>query len=305
VNSQATAIPQQRTKGILLVLFAAILWGISGTVAQFLFHKQGFSVEWLVVVRLLSSGILLLWFSQKVQKQPIWFIWKTKLDVIPLLMFGILGMLGVQYTYFAAIETGNAATATVLQYLAPIIICCYLCVRAKEWPAKHELLAIILALSGTFFLVTNGNLNALSISGQAFFWGILSAFALAFYTVYPSSLLSKWGSLITVGWGMLIGGIGLSFIHPPWDFRGTWSISSLAAVFFVIIFGTLIAFICFMESLKYIRPSEASLLACAEPLSASFLAVVWLQVSFSMIEWLGAFCIILAIFVLSAIRRQS
>jgi drug/metabolite transporter (DMT)-like permease len=60
-----------------------------------------------------------------------------------------------------------------------------------------------------------------------------------------------------------------------------------------------------MESLKYIRPSEASLLACAEPLSASFLAVVWLQVSFSMIEWLGAFCIILAIFVLSAIRRQS
>ncbi len=303
VNSQVTVIPQQRTKGIILVLLAAILWGISGTVAQFLFHIQGFSVQWLVGARLLSSGILLLWFSQKIQKQTIWMIWKTKRDIFQLFLFGILGMLGVQYTYFAAIQTGNAATATVLQYLAPVLICCYLCVRSKQWPAKHELSAIIFALAGTFLLVTNGNLNALSISGPAFFWGILSAFALAFYTVYPSSLLSKWGSMITVGWGMLIGGIGLSLIYPPWQFQGNWSLSSIAAVLFVIIFGTLIAFICFMESLKFILPSEASLIACTEPLSAAFLAVVWLQVSFSFFEWAGAFCIILTIFILSAVKR--
>ncbi|MFL6560216.1 MAG: EamA family transporter, partial [Bacillus sp. (in: firmicutes)] len=69
------------------------------------------------------------------------------------------------------------------------------------------------------------------------------------------------------------------------------------------IFGTLIAFFCFMESLKYIRASEASLLACVEPLSAAFLAVAWLQVSFGPAEWIGSISIISTIFILSAVKR--
>ncbi|WP_191273646.1 DMT family transporter [Neobacillus kokaensis] len=303
LESQGAVLPYPRTKGIILVLIAAIFWGVSGTVAQFLFHQQGFSTGWLVVIRLLISGAGLLFFANTVGKYNIWSIWKNKRDVLQLVIFGIIGMLGVQYTYFAAIEHGNAATATVLQYLAPVIIASYLCLKVKSLPTKQETIAIILALSGTFLLVTKGNIHTLAISIPAFTWGLLSAFALAFYTLYPGSLLTKWGSLITVGWGMLIGGVGFSFIHPPWKFQGTWTFSSFIAVVFVVIFGTLIAFFCYMESMKYIRASEASLLACAEPLSAAFLAVVWLQVTFSPAEWIGSFAIIATIFILSTVKR--
>ncbi|GHH99163.1 permease [Neobacillus kokaensis] len=303
MESQGAVLPYPRTKGIILVLIAAIFWGVSGTVAQFLFHQQGFSTGWLVVIRLLISGAGLLFFANTVGKYNIWSIWKNKRDVLQLVIFGIIGMLGVQYTYFAAIEHGNAATATVLQYLAPVIIASYLCLKVKSLPTKQETIAIILALSGTFLLVTKGNIHTLAISIPAFTWGLLSAFALAFYTLYPGSLLTKWGSLITVGWGMLIGGVGFSFIHPPWKFQGTWTFSSFIAVVFVVIFGTLIAFFCYMESMKYIRASEASLLACAEPLSAAFLAVVWLQVTFSPAEWIGSFAIIATIFILSTVKR--
>ncbi|EKN70092.1 hypothetical protein BABA_06936 [Neobacillus bataviensis LMG 21833] len=303
MNSQSAVLPYPRAKGIILVLIAATFWGVSGTVAQYLFHQQGFSTNWLVVTRLIFSGIGLLLFSHSVGKQNIWSVWKNKKDVVRLIIFGIIGMFGVQYTYFAAIEHGNAATATVLQYLAPIIIACYLCLRAKSLPAKQEVLAIVLALFGTFLLVTKGSVHSLSISGTAFFWGILSAFALAFYTLYPGSLLSRWGSLMTVGWGMAIGGIGFGFIHPPWKFQGDWSLTSFLAVVFVVIFGTLIAFFCYMESLKYISASEASLLACVEPLSAAFLAVAWLHVSFGAAEWIGSFSIIATIFILSAVKK--
>ncbi|QCJ45199.1 EamA family transporter [Bacillus sp. S3] len=296
-------MPYPRAKGIILVLIAATFWGVSGTVAQYLFHQQGYSTNWLVVTRLIFSGMGLLFFSQTVGKQNIWSVWKNKQDVIRLIIFGIIGMFGVQYTYFAAIEHGNAATATVLQYLAPVIIAVFLCLRAKSLPAKKEVIAIGLALFGTFLLVTKGSVHSLSISGPALFWGILSAFALAFYTLYPGSLLSKWGSLITVGWGMTIGGIGFSFIHPPWKFQGSWNLTSFLAVVFVVVFGTLIAFFCYMESLKYIRASEASLLACVEPLSASFLAVAWLHVTFGAAEWIGSFSIISTIFILSASKK--
>ena len=296
-------MPFPRMKGIILVLIAAIFWGVSGTVAQFLIHEEGFSTSWLVVIRLLFSGGGLLFFAQSVGKQNIWAIWKNKHEIFQLVVFGIIGMLGVQYTYFAAIEHGNAATATVLQYLAPVMIACYLCFRAKTLPTKHEIIAVSLALTGTFLLVTKGNIHTLSISIPAFVWGLLSAFALAFYTLYPGNLLSKWGSLITVGWGMLIGGIGFSFIQPPWKFQGDWSFSAFIAVIFVVIFGTLIAFFFYMESMKYIRASEASLLACAEPLSAAFLAVAWLHVSFGPAEWIGSFTIIATIFILSTVKR--
>ncbi|WP_462413623.1 EamA family transporter [Neobacillus sp. Marseille-QA0830] len=293
-----------RTKGIIFVLIAAILWGVSGTIAQFLFHQQGFSSGWLVVVRLLLAGIGMLMFAQASGKQNIWAVWKTKRDIFQLTFFGLVGMLGVQYTYFAAIEHGNAATATVLQYLAPVLIACYFSMRSKSLPTKLETIAIMLALSGTFLLVTRGNLQTLSISVPAFGWGILSAFALAFYTLYPANLLSKFGSLVTVGWGMLIGGAAFSFVHPPWSFQGDWSLPAFVAVIFVIIFGTIIPFFCYMESLNYIKASEASLLACAEPLSAAFLAVAWLQVSFGLAEWIGSLAIIATIFILSAGKRS-
>nr|WP_157411893.1 EamA family transporter [Neobacillus niacini] len=292
-----------RTKGILLVVIAATSWGVSGTVAQFLFHQQGFSTNWLVVIRLLLAGLGLLLFAHIVGKQNIWSIWKNKQDVLQLVLFGIIGMLGVQYTFFMAIEQGNAATATVLQYLAPVLIALYFCFRTKSLPVKQEVTAIIMALGGTFLLVTKGNIQALSISGSTFGWGILSAFALAFYTLYPVKLLSKWGTTLTVGWGMMIGGIGLSFFNPPWKFEGHWSLESFMAVAFVVLVGTLLAFLCFMESLKYIKASEASLLACIEPLSAAFLAVAWLHVPFSPIEWFGALLIIATIFILSVVKR--
>ena len=69
---------------------------------------------------------------------------------------------------------------------------------------------------------------------------------------------------------MLIGGIAFSFVHQPWNFTGQLSITSILAVLFVIIFGTLIAFYSYLESLKYIKPTEASILSSVEPLSAAF-----------------------------------
>jgi len=298
------ALAPSRPRGIALVLIGASLWGISGTVAQYLFQQQGFSPGWLVVIRLIISGLILLGIAKGFEKSNIWAIWKSKQDIISLILFSLLGMVAVQYTYFAAIESSNAATATVLQYLAPAMISCFLAIRAKRLPSKKETFAVALALIGTFLLVTQGNASSLSISGWALFWGIASAVALAFYTLQPHKLLANWGSTIVVGWGMLIGGISFSFIHPPWEFQGTWNLSSYLSVTFIVIFGTLIAFYCYLESLKYISASETSVLASVEPLSAAILSVLWLHVTFGVEEWVGTLCIISTIIILSLVKQS-
>lgn len=296
---------QPRAKGILLVVIGSMLWGVSGTVAQFLFEEKEFSPEWLVVIRLLASGIILLSYTHTKTKEDIWQVWRTKNTTFSLITFSVIGMLGVQYTYFAAIKHGNAATATILQYLSPVLITCYLIIRNKKLPSFQELIAISLAVFGTFLIITKGNINSLSVSKLAIFWGISSAFAAAFYTLYPRHLLATYGSGIVVGWGMFIGGLAFSFIHQPWDFTGHWSIASIFAVIFVVLFGTLIAFYCYLESLKYIKPTETSVLSSMEPLSAAFLSVFWLHVPLDMAQWFGTICIIITIIILSFAKNKK
>ncbi len=290
---------QGRTKGIVLVLTAAFFWGISGTVSQYLFQVLHMNAEWLTTVRLLSAGLLLTLIAYKQHGARIFDVWRHKADIIGIMIFGIIGMIGVQYTYLAAIQHGNAATATILQYLGPAIVTSYFILKAKRYPTKKEILAVLLALLGTFLLVTHGNVQTLSISKLGFFWGILAAFGLAFYTIQPIELLKRWGSTIVVGWGMIIGGVVFSFVTPPWQFEGEWTISANFAFIFVVVCGTVLAFYCYLESLKYLSASETSLLACAEPLSAAITSVLFLGVSFGWIDWLGSALILMTIVVLS------
>lgn len=288
-----------RTKGILLVLTAALFWGISGTVSQYMFQNLNINTEWFTTVRLLLAGLLLLLIGYRNEGSRVFHIWKDKTSVKKVIIFGIVGMIGVQYTYLAAIDHGNAATATVLQYLGPGLVTSYYIIIARRLPTLKELLAVLLALFGTFLLVTHGNIQSLSISKEAFIWGILSAFGLAFYTIYPIPLLKKWGSFITIGWGMFIGGTVFSIVRAPWQFEGEWYFTTNFAFLFVVVCGTVLSFYSYLESLKYLTPSETSLLACAEPLSAAITSVVFLSVAFGWIDWLGTICILLTIVILT------
>ncbi|PJY99457.1 EamA family transporter [Bacillus vallismortis] len=295
------ATQKQRIYGFFMVIVGAAFWGLSGTAAQHLFETSDVSVEWLVTVRLLLSGVLLLMMiCAGKNRRAVWGIWKDQKSAIQLIVFGIAGMLGVQYTFLASIGTGNAAVATLLQYLAPVLIMLFLLVTRKNSFQIADMFALVLALGGTFLLLTNGSVNQLTVSSLSVIWGLLSAAALAFYTLYSSSLLKKWGSALVVGWGMLIGGIGMSFIHPPWDvdMQG-WTVSASLLVGFIVIFGTLLGFYMYLTSLKYLFPQEASMLGCTEPVAAVASSILWLGVPFGLYQALGAACILVMIFVLS------
>jgi len=289
--------------GFLSAIVAAILFGVGGTFAQYLFQNRGINTEWLVTMRLLGAGGVLVLLAAAHDWRAALAVWRDRRDVMQLVLFGIVGMMPVQYTYFAAILASNTATATVLQYTGPAMIAVWLALRERRWPARCEYGAIVLALVGTFFLVTHGDFRALSISPLALFWGLASAAAAAFNSLQPASLLRKHGAAHVTGWGMLIGGVALSFVHAPWRVEGVWDARSYLFVAFILIFGTLMAFYLYLKAVHLIGAQKSSLLTCAEPLSAAMLAVCWLGVSFGDMDWLGTICILATIVLLS--RGQS
>ncbi|GAA0349161.1 DMT family transporter [Bacillus horti] len=289
-----------------MVLAATVLWGLSGTAAQFLFQQTVIQVDDLVFIRLFVSGILLLLLARwREGSGSIWRVWRDRFSNYRLIIFGLLGMLAVQYTFFVAIAEGDAATATLLQFLGPLFITIYVALRALRWPTGYELLAVGIALCGVALLVTNGRFTELAVSKETVLWGLASALALAFYTLYPIPLLRKWSSTMVVGWGMMIGAVGLAIVRPPWQiFNIDWNMTLLGFVFFVVIFGTLVPFYMYMESLRYIQPSETSILSSAEPLAAAISAVVWLNVSFGFFQAIGGVCIMLTVIIISKAKRK-
>lgn len=286
------------TKGLLLIVTGTVLWGASGVVSQHLFTAKDFTAEWFVTARLIISGIILLIIDAFLHKGDIFSIWKTT-DKFALILFGIFGMLGVQYTYFRTIVYSNAATATILQYLMPIFIVLYLLITTRRIPRKLELFSIFLAMLGTFLLVTKGQFDTLAISPLALILGLSNACFSAFYTLQPREIIKRWRSTLVIGWGMLIGGIVMCFYQPVWNFTGIWDLNSALSFFAVVIFGTAIAFCAYLESTKYLSPTQISVFASLEPFSSIVLSIIFLHISFGSIELIGAFIIITAVTILN------
>ena len=290
-------------KGMLNVLIAAVLWGSSGVCAQYIMEKSHISSPYLTMVRLLFTGVILLTLSF-VHGDKIFSVIKHRKDALSLLFFSLVGALTVQLTFLLTIEKSNAATATVLQFLSPTIIVAWFALARKKRPGVFVLSAIVTSLVGTFLLVTHGDPTSLSISPAALFFGIASAFAAAFYTTYPSTLIARYGTLPIVGWSMLIVGLMLT---PFYAGRGTTFVIDgglLLAFFYLVVIGTALTFSLYLKGAQMIGGPKASILSCAEPLSSALLSVILLGVAFTLPDWLGTLLIVSSVVLISMDSRR-
>jgi len=283
-----------RWKGIVLIIFGSMLWGASGPMTEWILKESNLSVPFFLTVRLIVAGVCLLVFL-RIRGKPIFSIWKEKSWLKQLIIFGIFGMLGVQYTFVAAIEASNASIATLLQFLGPIYIVIFISWKSKMFPPKYQIIGIIGTLVGLFFLLTNAKLHQLLISNEALIWGLAIGVAFAIYTMYPARLMKEWGVLIVVGWGMLIGGVVLAIVSQIWrsDEWGELTNYPINLMTMIIILVGTIAFILFLTSMKYISPVETSILSSMEPLTAMVISVIWLGQVFGAWQYVGIVVMIL------------
>ena len=295
---------REQLRGIALTIIGGIFWGLAGVCGQYLFEERGLTAKWLVSVRLVLAGLILLLTVWAKQKKQMFEIWREKRDVFQLIMFGIFGMAFCHLRYYVAVETSNAGTATVLQYTAPIIIMLYVSVLNKKVPQRIEMLALVLAAGGTFLLATHGNITNLAISTETLVWGLASAVAMALYNLIPGELMKKFGTFNVIGWGMLIGGIFLCVFIKPWHVIGVWDIYTVLATAAVILVGTILSFTTYMEGVRLIGASKASLFASVEPVTATFMTVVFMGAAFQFVDFIGLADILGAVLMLSLLKKE-
>lgn len=292
-----------KRRGLLFAISGCILWGISGTVAEYVFTDQHLSPLWLVGIRLFFAGLLLLMWYASSHGKHVWDIWRQPKMALLLVVFAFLGMVPSQLTYYMAINYGNAPTATVLQFLGIIFIIIYLAFAMKKWPRRVDVISMILAIIGTYFLVTNGHLNSLALSPLALWWGMLAGIAQATYTLIPQKLLDCFDARLVVGWAMMVGSMPFMWVIAKTPMPH-FTVASMGGIIFIVIFGTMLAYLFYLKSLTDILPSTTGMLSSFEPLTATILSVTLLHTPFSEVQMLGALLILSTTFLQALPARQ-
>lgn len=289
-----------------MIIFGSILWGISGTIIEWILGHANLSISFLLTIRLASAGFFLLVFLFY-KKNDIFSVWKTPSSSFQIIIFSMIGMLGVQYSFFATIEESNAVVATLLQFSAPIFVAVYVSLKNRTFPPRYQIIGIAGTLVGLYLLLTNGASDHLLVSPKALFWGICLGLAYAFYTLYPDTLMREWSVLTIVGWAMLISGIFLGFVIQIWN-SDEWLLLAQVDVTLLISILTLfstVAFALFLSSLKYISAVEASVLSSFEPLSVMVISVIWFETILQSFQLLGVSLMLIFVIWLSIGGRKT
>lgn len=279
----------------LWVMLCGVLWGLSGVLGQMVFESSNCTSAFLTSVRMIMAGLLLLIYLLITDRKSIVVVMKEPKWIISVIIFAYLGIAGMQYTYFLSIKYSNASTGTVLQYIYPVIVIIWTSISTRKLPNKLEVVAIICALIGIFLVSTHGDITSLKISPLALIWGIISAFAFTFFTVYPEKLYKNFNQAAVLMWAFLIGGVTLFVCSGSFMSLADTSAKSYFLIILIAILGTIIPFLLYGKGVMALGSVKCSLLVTIEPVASAVMTYFFTDTKFTVFDIIGCIFILVAV----------
>jgi drug/metabolite transporter (DMT)-like permease len=212
-----------------------------------------------------------------------------------LMVFGTIGLAGVQLSYYLTIARINIAVALLVQYLGLVAVTAFERFQRRQAVPAQVWGALAMVLIGAFFAVGAYQPALFRINLPGIMLGLVSAAFFAFYILRASTLARRLNS-----WTLLVYGFGAgSLLWAVFDVvSGTrlpaaWRIWVAMALLGLI--GTLAAHGLFVLALRTIRPSTAGIVATAEPVFAGLIAFLLLGDRLQPLQVFGAAVIIAGI----------
>ncbi len=301
----ATAAPVRRhmARGVACSLAGGVCWGFSGTCAQLLMDSYGVDALWITCARMVVAAVCFLLVTVLRDWRSLAAVLRDWRSMVQIAAFALFGILLTQVSYLVTIGYTSAGTGTAIEQVGLAFIMLYVCVRARRLPRAREVAGLLCALAGMFAFATQGDPGNLAIPPEGLAWGLLSAVALAFYTLLPVRVLEKWGALTVTGLAMLFGGVAASAAVRPWEMPVQLPAEALAALAAIVLVGTLGAYMLYLQGIADAGPVKASLLCSIEPVSAMVISLLWLHVPVTPWDALG--CAAIVCMVLLVTEREK
>jgi drug/metabolite transporter (DMT)-like permease len=288
-------VTNNATKGYLCVMSAAVLWAASGTVGKGLFAGGITPLDVVQVRATFGSLLLALVFATRarhlfrIRGKDVWF----------LLFLGSVVMALVQLTYFTAISKIQVAAAILLQYLAPILVACYSICFWKERLTLVKVLSLFLSFIGCYLVVGGYSIHLLHLNRAGIVWGLAAAVCYASYALLGERAMHRYSPWTVLFYALLFSAIPWYIFYPPFHYLVagfTWP--QWAGLLYIAFLGTAVPFGLYFVGINYIRSTRASITATLEPISAGFIAYLFLGETLETLQVLGGVLVITAIVIL-------
>ena len=301
-SDDAEITPDNKKKiyrGMLFVLIGGASWGAFGTAAKYLLDTYHVDPMWLIDIRELCACWLFLGTAFAFDRKNLTTVIKQPKELVKIFVVSLFAILFSQVAYIYAVNATNSGTATIMQSLGMLGVLAFVCAVGRRWPRRREILGIVLALIGTYLLVTGGNPGTLNLPTSGVFWGVMCAFAQAALSILPKPLMEKWGSFTVNGLAFLFSGTFIAVFYQPWNHMPQLDAFGVLLVVIGVLVGTFLAYGLYLQGVKDAGSLRAVLLGTIEPVMATITTVLVLGITFSVADLIG-FALILAMVVLTA-----
>lgn len=282
-------------RGYLFILGAALFWGISATIAKFLFTQQ---VDTLILVQMrMTLSCILLFFYFLIFKRRLLVV--NAKDVYRFALLGIIGGAGSNFTYYFTIHQTNVATAILLQYLAPLLVLVYAAISKEEDLSPAKVAAGIISLGGCYLAVAGKDFALLSLNKLGLLTGLASAFCWGFTNVWLRHLLKRYNVWTCLVYSFIFASLFWIVINPPWKIVAAHYSSEMWGTFIIFaIISILIPHSFNFGGIRYLTASRSIITATSEPIVAIVSAFLILGETLVPLQILGAVLVIVAIAIL-------
>lgn len=270
--------------GYLLVLAAAVLWGLIGLQSRFLL-EAGISAVEIAFWRAAIAGAV--FAAHAGLSGPVRL--PRGRDLGAFAGFGLVGVAVFYSAYALAVETGGVSLASILLYTAPAFVAIAAHLLLGESLTRLKVGLVSLTLVGVI-LVASGGGTGITVSTTSVLWGLLAAVSYSSYY-----LVTKWAlrrHTITTMYAVVLP-IGALALLPFVDFAGKGTREWLLLVCLALV-STYAAYGLYAVGLRRVEASRAVVVATVEPVVAAAAGAVVFGERLGPLAVLGAGLIIAA-----------
>lgn len=283
----------KKTKGILYIILSASAFGIMPILAK-LSYRGGANTYSTLFLRFFFAAIMLFYYlktkgiSMKL----------TKKQFILVLIIGVFGFTLTTSSLFMSYNYISIGMASMIFYTYPSIVTILAYVFYKEKIYTRKIISLIISLIGIYILIDSGSVS-FNIKGI-----ILAGIAAVLYSLYVLGASHKEFKNINsyvLTFYISCASATVMFIAAKItsNFNIHISFYALVAILLIAFISTVVALMAFLEGVRLIGPSKASILSTIEPIVSLILGIIILGETISSRIIIGSIMIVMSVVILT------
>jgi drug/metabolite transporter (DMT)-like permease len=270
--------------GYVLAVAAASFWAVGGVFAKMAFAR-GIAPAELAQVRIALGFLMFAAIVALTRRSAL----RIRLAHVPLLLvFGVVGMAGVQLSYYESIKRLPVVLALLIQYLGPLFVLVYVWLRGRKVGGRRWI-AAVLTIIGCYFALGAYDANLLDVNIDGALIALLSACIFAFYLITGERIVRAYSALTLLLYGFGIAALAWTVVRPWWTLPyAAWDGTTYVLIGAIAIVGTVVPFFLSSTALTILPAPRVGLAETAEPVVAAIAAFALLGESLAGPQLVGA-----------------